>query len=987
MNRLIQVPNVLLALLCAVSASEYALGQAVSEVPRPEYYIARDLYEAGRVLESSDGFRIASSRSLRIGEQPWIDSIPPLVLMGECYYAQGKLALAMEQYDAALMIALAFPQWLDQVRVATELTPIQEPNSKAVNWFPSPRKTQILSYPELVQLTADVGAGQAGTGGAAVVTNIDTAEVLRTMAIAVARRGEILGPLAKHSPLAQPLDQLFSSEGKQPNVWLNGAWGVLRGLHAMQVTSGVDAGALLRENSVLNNAFDYFMTPIAFVALAKLEIDKGKLTGAIPFLQEATLSAGQQEQYSQLAETLSLLAGVCTAGNRIDLLPGLQAAAAWGNKRSASVQACGFAGAAELAAAAGNLAAADTLCKQAASALRTVALPRAQAQLAYASASVAFAENRTVVGTQQLETALTIMRGNAQDGAAVATIFQAQMVLDLLQADALTVADAEQALTVILQEPGAQQWQTAPLDTIAAMTTSAVPVYALWLELAERRGTKEQVIERMDRLQRQRFYESLPLGGRLFNWRQAVLGQSQQPQQVRDLVAQTLLNTPSLASNTQQLIGLAKQLRQMPSPLDERQPSTDAKKRFSEFQKAVELQESQLLYQSLQRKPLDRFTPFVASLPQLQSSLDEDDLLLSWAGTSDKFYGAAITKHRVETWSTADVAIIEEQLKMLLGEIGLSAIVRPQKPADDVDLQAAWRGTTHKLLAKLLPDNIQKLIAGADRILAVPDGSLWYLPFELLPNASKNGTWLAEHAISYLPTLGSLPLADRPSAVVDRTVLVSGSFFAADKAGNDLLTNAIIQGLPKAQKIDLAAKNNLQSALWLRLDIDQLLVCAKIESVPKIWETSLFPLDATKFSQLGSWIESPQQVPSRLIFPGYQTNAATSGLGSGRELMVPACSLLYSGAQSALISRWPVAGRSSQIVMNRYVQELEFESPSAAWQRAAFSLWAEELLVAEEPAMLPTSKDSPTLVRGQHPKLWSSYLIIGDTRPPQATLP
>jgi tetratricopeptide (TPR) repeat protein len=964
----------------------WVAAQTSSDVPRPEYFIARDLFEAGRVVESSDGFRLASTRSLRVAEQPWIDSIPPLVLLGECYYAQGKLALAMESYDQALMIALAFPSWLDQIQATSELVPLPEQSGKATNWFPVAAKIQTLSYPEPAALNVDLPGGQAALGPVATVTRVDAAEVLRTMAIAVRRRGEILGPLAKHSPLAQPLAQMFQTRGKQRPGWMNHAWVVLRGLHAVAIGSGADAAALLRESSHLNN-MHYFMTPFALHALANLEISSGRLGASVPLLQQATLSAAQMDQYSQLAELLQVFAGVCTAGNRIDMLPGLQAAATWGNKRSASIQVFGFAGAAELAASAGNLSAADTLCKQGAAALRSASIPRAQAQLAFANAALAYAENRSAAGAQHLESALTIMHGSAKDGAAVAPVFQAQMVLDLLQADALTVADAEDTLTEILQEPGLQQWQTAPLETIATMTTSAVPFYALWLQLAERRGTNDQVVARMDRLQRERFYESLPLGGRLFSWRQAVLNQSQQPGEVRQLVEQTLQNSPTLASNTQQLMGLTKQLRQMPGPLDERQPSVDAKKRFADFVKAAELQESQLIYQSLQRKPLPRFVPYAASVEELQATIDADDILLSWVETDEVLYGAAITKNAVETWSTNDVDLIQMQLTTLLSDLGLSATVRPQNPMDAVDPKAAWRTSIAGLSPQLIPDNVQHLIAGADRIFVVPDGRLWYLPFELLPDVITGESWLTKHAVSYLPTLGSLPLAYRPSAAVDRTVLITGQFFAADKSSNESILNALVQGLPKAQKVDLAVKNNIPSPMWLRLDIDQLLVCSKIEAASRPWETNLLQLDASRNSQVGSWMESPGQVPAIMLLPGFQSTAASGSLGDGRELSLPACGLLYSGARSALVSRWPVAGRSSQVVLSRYMQELDFVSPSVAWQRAALALWAEELLVAEEPAMLPAAKDAPTLMMGKHPKIWSSYMILGDTGVPQAESP
>jgi hypothetical protein len=169
--------------------------------------------------------------------------------------------------------------------------------------------------------------------------------------------------------------------------------------------------------------------------------------------------------------------------------------------------------------------------------------------------------------------------------------------------------------------------------------------------------------------------------------------------------------------------------------------------------------------------------------------------------------------------------------------------------------------------------------------------------------------------------------------------------------------------------------------------IEQLIVTAKIEPAQRPMETNFLPLDLSHAAQLGSWAETPCRAPARLILPGYQTSAASNNLHDGQELMMPACSLLYSGTRTALLSRWGVGGRSSQVVLSRYLKELDRESPSVAWQRAAVAFWADEFLIAEEPALLPSGKESAPLVSGQHPKLWSGYIVIGDSQSPTAQVP
>lgn len=988
MNRLSQIFFAAATALIITIGSPFVFAQAVGEAPRAEYYLAREMFEAGRLADASEGFQLAISRSLRVREQAWIDSIPPLVMLGEANFQSGKVAQAMEQYDAALMIAISFPDWLDQVVLPADLQPF-ESKVKGINWFTPSRATQVSAPPEPGQLRVNPGAAGAGQP-MAITTRVDTAELLRTLGLAIVRRGEILGPLAKHSPLAERLNLLFSKDPAQSSTWARSAWRLLKGFQALSVPSDADPMMLINENALIGGSIEYFMTPLALIELGKYQWTNKDLAAALPHWQDATLVAARYEQYSMLADALQVLSAACSSGNRVELLPAIQSASTWGLKRSASVQAHGFAGAAELATVSNDWGAAEANSKQAATALRVrdVALPRAQAQLFFANALTAFGEGRTVIGQQALESALKIMRGNAQDGAIAKQIFQSQMVLNLLQGNALLAADAEQALEEILREPGQLQWQREPLETIAAMTTSAIPAYATWLDLAERRGSKDQIVERMDRIQRQRFFEASPLGGRLFSLRAAVLGdQKQLPIEVQNGVTKLLRDSASLMESTQRVVLQSQSLAGMSLPIEERQINAEAKKFYADFTKAIEQQENQLALQALRRQPFDRFVPFAAKLVELQSALTETDVAISFVSTGGKLYATAFTKSAIETWSVADAAPIDELLKKLLADIGLAS---PSKvtPSQVTGDKAEWRTHTSSLLEKLFPAAAQKLIGAANRIVIVPDGSLWYLPFELLPTGPRSATpWLAAHPVVYLPTLGSIPLLNAPAPTVERTLHIAGPFFNSDKTLNESLTQKLMQGAVGYQRVDLAAKSLPAAAHWSRMMVDQLVLTNKFEPAQQTWESNFLMLDNSRFSQLIGWSESPRRVPGRLVFPGYQTPAANGGVAEGRELFLPACALLYSGNRTTLLSRWPVGGRSTQTVLSRFLQEMNSEAPSSAWRRSAVAMWADEFWIADEPAMLPSGKESAALISGWHPKLWSGYMVIGDSQSPPTQLP
>ena len=270
----------------------------------------------------------------------------------------------------------------------------------------------------------------------------------------------------------------------------------------------------------------------------------------------------------------------------------------------------------------------------------------------------------------------------------------------------------------------------------------------------------------------------------------------------------------------------------------------------------------------------------------------------------------------------------------------------------------------------------------------MPDGSLWYLPFELLPIAPRSPTpWLAAHPIVYLPTLGSLPLLKTPAPDIHQTLHVAASFFNSDKTLNESLTQKLMPSSPGYQRVDLSGKSIPSTSHWSRMQVDQLVVTNKFEPALQTWDSNFLMLDNSRFSQLIGWSESPRRVPSRVIMPGYQTAASAGNIADGRELFLPACTMLYSGTRTMLLSRWPAGGRSAQTSLSRFVQELNSESPSTAWRRAAVATWADQFWIADEPAMLPSGKESAALVSGEHPKLWSGYMVIGDSQVPPTKLP
>ncbi|HBE68218.1 MAG TPA: hypothetical protein DDW52_08730, partial [Planctomycetaceae bacterium] len=340
---------VLLALQLGV---EKALGQAFSELPRPQYYAARELHSAGAQLTALEGFGVAYGLARRVGNVRWVDSIPPLVMSGECLYQQGQISEALSQYDAALALLVQNPAWIDQLDLVVDEVEDFELN-KGLNWFNKRVPGRILRVPEAIQLAADPLAAQATPGGAVVapvslVTRLDAAEVFYTIAIALSRRAELLGPLTPHNPLTAPLIEVFDSRRGHPIPWVAQSWTLLSGLARLGADPNSAAGVnALRESVQVGGSYHY-LSSVALEALAGRDAKQGKYQQAIENLQTAHLLAAQFQQHVTLNSTTKLLYQCGAAGGQAALADALEAFATWSRKSSPMARATAMAGAARI---------------------------------------------------------------------------------------------------------------------------------------------------------------------------------------------------------------------------------------------------------------------------------------------------------------------------------------------------------------------------------------------------------------------------------------------------------------------------------------------------------------------------------------------------------------------------------------------------------------------------------------------------------------
>ena len=123
-----------------------------------------------------------------------------------------------------------------------------------------------------------------------------------------------------------------------------------------------------------------------------------------------------------------------------------------------------------------------------------------------------------------------------------------------------------------------------------------------------------------------------------------------------------------------------------------------------------------------------------------------------------------------------------------------------------------------------------------------------------------------------------------------------------------------------------------------------------------------------------SWLTLPWGGPREIALPGFHTPAesALGRKGDGSELFLAACALMADGTRTAILSRWTVGGQSTRDLMRDAMMEMEHKSAAEAWQRAVQLLRVKKV----DPRTEPRLAEAPELAPGNHPLLWSGYLLI-----------
>lgn len=932
------------------------------------------------------------SGAIKSAQSRWIDSICYHTMIGECFYQMGQLDKALEQYTAAVRLYVTFSEWMQWVQFPETVAPDLNVAAHPIPWGRSTRQTPPGNFPKSMLIRQGVidqepVVRQGGVVQQAMLLSINAVEIVRCTALAIRRRNELLGPLAVYDPVNNELVVALSRRPARPNHWSQ-CWIDLQ-LGLAQVGAGKtdEAIGLLRRSLAAAGQFDHPMTGMALYELGRIALERGEYTEAIKHFEEASYSAAYFGDYGVVEESLRWAATTHLLTNQGGGYAPLVPAAQWGRAKNwrqfcVSMLLCG----AEEFLRQHRDRDAGGLLDEARGFIGRRAMGSGElgGRLHYLQAQAYFQQHKLAPGTEALAAARSYLEHGSRWLFHLHLLEQEYASGQMTARGSITPRAAMELYSQLLRDPGAGDWSLTPMEALAVMLTPHPAAFEHWFLIAMERKEVEAAVEIADRARRHRFFSSLPLGGRVEGLRwileapEAALTATALQQRQNFLAEQA-----DYAPLSQQAQQLRRELEGMPLvPSD-----TEAQRKQSEvlvkLEQVSQQQEGILHGRALDRQPVEMVFPPLRTTKEIQAGLPAGTALLDFFAVGNEYYGFVLNNSRYGHWRVRGAATLSKRIMGLLRDFGQHDANRPLSSKDLQEV--SWKESGKKLLDGLLEGSMADFSQSVSELVIVPDGLLWYLPFEAL--GVKQGETVApliSHTrIRYAPT-AALAVADgRPAPGTARTLVVLGRLSGKQNEGNlQKAFEEFNRAVPDSVSLSAATLPTPSSVF--ASTVDRLVVLDDLtgtEAGPYSW-SPLSPDRGKPGSTLADWFALPWKSPAVVVLPGFHT-AAESGLkrldrdDPGGNLFLSVCGLMANGAQTVLLSRWRTGGQSSFDLVREFVQELPGTLPAEAWQRAVLLTSASRLEVEAEPRIQPQAQAAQKEpLTGAHPFFWAGYLLV-----------
>jgi tetratricopeptide (TPR) repeat protein len=972
---------------------------------------------------------------VRAGNQRWIDSIASATLIGESQYELGSLRDAVSAYEEAIILAATHAEWLLAVQFPPQ-GPQPSPRPRVAGWGRSARGTKVAVFPDTMSIR-QAGADpqqvlkQGGVLAPPVNVPIRPHEIMRALVIALYRRGVLLGPLGGEGSAIDEINTALSKRPAPANHWSQAWIDIALGTAAWSQGRLDQAGPLLERGLALGGKLDHPLTAWGLIALGQIALARDDAVGGVKLFEEATYAAAEFGDARALEEAFRLLVSAHALAGTPGVPATIQGGCEWARSTLPVLRATLLANEAEVLAASGNpQGAVARLGEIDGRFLRGDAgRGRCGAVAAHAAALAAYAVGDAAAGDADLERALAIGRRRSP------RVFQSARLVEMVMAGPTTISDrqADVLFAKLLGDPPPREFVADPLLALSAATAPRHEAHDAWESVASRRGT-DAALTAAESALRARWLETQPTGGRrvgierLLGADPARLGRDaaaartallkRHPDLGRlldeDARLRTGLTAALLADATRRAGGEVDDDRGRPGPPGEGRD-------WEAFASVSTRRAAAIDLLAAGREPVSIDFPPLLAAAEVRGRLAPGELLLSFRWTAAGLWGTLEARDRVATWQVRQPAALARELAHLAKSL---CLFDPHVPvATDRIIASDWRAAAATVERLLFEQSKVNLAEGISELAIVPDGMLWYLPFDILPVgsadriAAEGGDGDGEDEapllrdtcrIRYAPTrtlavTGAAPAPGEPPASRGPVGIHAGRPVRGEKP--EMIaesTKRLSAGLERAVPLPAIPQQGNGVVISPALPAavcDALVVLDEVNVAGDgpVGLRGLFGRAPDRGAKGGmtfnDWLASPHKRPRRIVVPGMQS-AMAFGLNKpvarpGDELFVAATDLLAAGARTALVTRWRVGGKSTTDLVTEFLRDTDDLSvgPAAGWRRAV------DVVVAEQPDPAHESRirlsGQAVLPDMRHPFFWSGYMLVdgGTTPPPEAPVP
>ena len=968
--------GLMLVMVLAIASARPVAAQGIRSLPSDTYFLYFRSLHSGDYKKALDGFNDEIGGALKTVQSRWIDSICYYTMAGECYYRLGNLPKALESYNAALTVYVAYPTWMLQVSFPET---VSAGTVTQVPWGQSKRSTKVGDYRsmrvQMGRLDNEEVIRKGGVIRAPYFISVNVHEVVRCTALAIRRRRELLGPVAAHDRLTEQVLSAASKRSSPPNHWSKG-WADLQFGMAM-AAAGKTAQALgfLQSSLQVAGEFDHPVTGMTLLELGRLNLEAGDLATAATLFEEATYSAAQYDDYATIEEAFRFGQTTHLMANSRGVYPPLESAAAWSRNRSQELHASLLVLAAENLAVLGDSNRAAALVGELRGKIARSSMAQTEigSRMHYVEAMLNYRKGNSAEGDRLMSAAMQFYSSGSK------WLFQIGLADSLYLSQTADIAPrvATQMYEILLRDPTAADWGMNPLECLAVLLTPHPGPFERWFEAAlKRTGEFDESLEIADRARRHRFYSALPLGGRLLSLRWILEGPDEQLDKLALLQRQDLL---ARFDGYSKLADEAKQIREalirQPLVAGDQEELKSQSAMLAKLSKIGQAQEAILREIAVRREPAQAAFPPIRKTKDIQAALPKGHLLLVFFSTNRNTYAFLYSNEKYARWQIAAPGEIQARMANMFKAMGQ---VDPNRELTSTQLtDKSWRASALEVTQVLFRNSKVNLAEGCEELIVVPDGVLWHLPFELLQvGESEDLSSLSTRSrVRYAP-MASLALPLRHGRKENATTaVVLGKLYPRDEPEKSAESfRQLKAGVTSA--VALSSSLPAPSPVYKSL-FDGLIVLDDLNGTESAFGWSPIPLDKTRAAgSLANWFSLPWGGPDYVILPGFHT-AAENGLkrdASGEDIFLSACGLMATGTRTILLSRWRTGGQTSIDLMREFTQELPYSTAADAWQRSVQLVRESPINPTAEPRVKVTPQSE--LTTAEHPFFWAGYMLL-----------